>query len=92
MSEAARAWLFVRKGSRRGSQANGPKVDVNRVAERLAGAIRYKTRSYQDNVSVSGTEFLRLNQYLKPACPLVHKSLTREIVGDIIRFYIQLFL
>ncbi len=57
-------------------------VDVGLAATRLAGAIRYRTISYQDPSHIDGAEFLRLHQYLKQAFPRVHATLTREVVGD----------
>ncbi len=57
-------------------------MDFERAAERLAGAIRYKTISYQENSRRSTVEFLRLHQYLEQAFPLVHKSLAKEVVNN----------
>ena len=55
---------------------------MRQPAKRLAGAIRYKTVSYQDASKRDGTEFLRFHQYLEQAFPRVHSTLTREVVND----------
>ena len=57
-------------------------IDASQAAERLAGAIRHKTISYQDHSQGDKTEFLRLHQYLKQVFPRVHATLTREVVSD----------
>jgi carboxypeptidase PM20D1 len=57
-------------------------LDVGSAAERLAGAIRHKTISYQDNSRRNGAEFLRLHQHLEQAFPFVHDTLTKEVVSE----------
>ena len=54
-------------------------IDMRQPAKRLAGAIRYKTVSYQDASKRDGTEFLRFHQYLEQAFPRVHSTLTRSL-------------
>ncbi len=51
------------------------------AAERLGGAVRFKTISYQDAARVDFKEFEAFRQYLIESFPLVHASLEREIVG-----------
>ena len=57
-------------------------IDIKRSAKRLAGAIRYKTVSYQDRSKIDSAEFLRFHQYIEQAFPRVHATLTREVVNE----------
>jgi carboxypeptidase PM20D1 len=57
-------------------------IDIRQSAKRLAGAIRYKTVSYQDHSKIDSSEFLRFHQYIEQAFPRVHAMLTREVVNE----------
>jgi carboxypeptidase PM20D1 len=58
------------------------KVDAAAAAERLAGAVRIRTITYDENPTASASEFLKLHQYLQQAFPNAHRAMKREVVGD----------
>src|SRR4030042_2862245 len=67
---------------------NSPmRMDVNRAAEHLAAAIRFKTISHQDQSKLDRREFTALHSYLRVTYPLLHRMLTREIVNDLSLLY-----
>ncbi len=57
-------------------------IDQTAAAQRLAGAIRIKTITYDELTRTSATEFLRLHAYLAQKFPGVHRALKREIVNN----------
>jgi carboxypeptidase PM20D1 len=57
------------------------KVDRMAAAERLAGAVRLRTISYDNKPDSAAEEFLKLHQHLEVSFPLVHKALKRELIG-----------
>jgi carboxypeptidase PM20D1 len=57
------------------------KVDGTAAAERLAGAVRLKTITYDNKPDASAAEFVKLHGYLETSFPLTHRTLKREIVG-----------
>jgi len=61
--------------------AAGIAVDEGAAAERLAGAIRFATVSYASGAPIDTAAFLDLHRYLEGAFPLVHGTLTREVVA-----------
>ncbi|OHD65861.1 MAG: hypothetical protein A2176_03355 [Spirochaetes bacterium RBG_13_51_14] len=63
------------------------RMDVNRAAEHLAAAIRFKTISHQDQSKLDRREFTALHSYLRVTYPLLHRMLTREIVNDLSLLY-----
>ena len=73
----------LRKGSRQLAvpAASPVAVDEPGVAERLAGAVRLKTVSSQDDPELNADEFLKLHAYLAQRFPKVHATLKREDVG-----------
>ena len=56
-------------------------IDVQGAAERLAGAVRLRTISYETPSAESRGEFLRLHAYLEQSFPRTHAALRREIVN-----------
>jgi carboxypeptidase PM20D1 len=62
-------------------------VDERAAAERLAGAVTYRTISHQDPSLLDTAAFLELHQYLEQAYPLVHDRLQRETVADLSLLY-----
>jgi carboxypeptidase PM20D1 len=56
-------------------------VDAVAAAERLAGAVRLRTVSYETPSEASQAELLKLHAYLEHAFPRAHAALKREIVG-----------
>ncbi len=57
-------------------------IDTDGAAGRLAGALRYRTISYQDSADMDGDEFRRFHAYLDSAFPRVHALLERETVNE----------
>jgi carboxypeptidase PM20D1 len=57
-------------------------VDASAAAERLAGAVRFETISFDDKPDASADAFLGLHEYLARQFPLVHRTLKLEKVGQ----------
>ena len=64
----------------------GP-VAAQAVAERLAGAVRFKTISSQEDPDYNREEFLRLHAYLEQKFPRLHATLKKEVVGGLSLLY-----
>ncbi len=62
-------------------------VDERAAAERLAGALKFQTVSYQDPALLDSAAFLDLHRYLEVTYPLVHAELSRETVSDLSLLY-----
>lgn len=56
-------------------------LDTAGAAERLAGAIRFRTISYQDSTAFDGPEFARFHDYLRSRFPRLHALLKREVTS-----------
>jgi carboxypeptidase PM20D1 len=56
-------------------------VDAQGAAERLAGALKFQTVSFQDSAAFDGPEFERLHGYLAATFPRTHHTLSRETVN-----------
>ena len=52
------------------------------IAERLAGAIRFETISFEDSADFDGAPFLLLSDYLRDLYPLTHAKLDLERVNS----------
>jgi carboxypeptidase PM20D1 len=74
----------LRHGSRQLSVPAATAVAVNEAAaaERLAGAVRFRTVSYETPSEASHAEFLKLHAYLAQVFPKAHATLQREVVGN----------
>lgn len=57
-------------------------LDVNSLAKRLSKAIQHKTVSTHAPSAPSVEEFRRFHQFLQDSFPRVHRTLTRESVGE----------
>ena len=57
-------------------------IDVNAAAERLAGAVRMRTISYDDRPLASAEEFQKLHAYMKERYPKAHAVLQREVIAE----------
>lgn len=55
-------------------------VDARAAAERLAGAVRFRTISHESG-QVEREAFLGFHEHLARSFPLVHSNLTREVVA-----------
>lgn len=62
-------------------------VNVERAAEHLSQAVRFRTVSYVDRTKCDRAEFLKLHGMLEQAYPLVHKYLVREKVNELSLLY-----
>jgi carboxypeptidase PM20D1 len=73
----------LRQGSRQLDVPPAPPlaVDAAQVADKLSGAIRFRTVSVPNEPDANGAEFLKLHAYLQERFPRVHASLQREVVG-----------
>ncbi len=58
-----------------------PAIDIAAAAQRLAGAIPFKTISSQEEASFNDDEFFKLHAYLEKTFPKVHATLTREVIS-----------
>jgi carboxypeptidase PM20D1 len=56
-------------------------LDAAAAAERLAGALRFRTISYQDSAQFDAAEFGRFQDYLARSFPRTHATLARERVA-----------
>jgi carboxypeptidase PM20D1 len=56
-------------------------IDARAAAERLAGAVRFRTISHEASGNVEREAFLGLHEHLARSFPLVHSNLTREVVA-----------
>ena len=56
-------------------------VDTTALAQRLAGALKFKTISYQDSTQFEGREFDGFQRYLRESFPKVHATLKLERVN-----------
>lgn len=57
-------------------------LDENAAAERLAGGIRFRTVSWDEQPAVSLDAFHRLHAYLRQQFPNVHRELRLDLVAD----------
>jgi len=61
--------------------ADVPPIDVQRAAERLAEAVRFRTVSHQDARENDVAEWERMHAWLAEAYPAAHAAMTREVVA-----------
>ena len=57
-------------------------IDVEAAAERLAGGVRFPTISNEDRDDFDTAAFDAFHDYLEETFPNVHRTLTREVLGD----------
>ncbi|MBM3502167.1 MAG: hypothetical protein FJX74_26240, partial [Armatimonadetes bacterium] len=62
-------------------------VDADAAAERLAGAIRFRTISNERVEDTDTAAFLALHEYFAATYPLVHQNLSRETVAGLSLLY-----
>jgi len=56
-------------------------LDTAGAVARLAGALQFRTISYDESASPSDAEFVRFHEYLKTRFPKLHARLKREITN-----------
>jgi carboxypeptidase PM20D1 len=78
-----------RQGSRQLDVPPAPPlaVDEKAVADKLAGALRFKTVSSYDDAQLNADEFLKFHAYLQQRFPKAHVALKRELVGGLSLLY-----
>ena len=64
------------------------KYDKDLFVQHLQGMVRIPTVSSADPEKTRVEEFEKLHKYLEEAYPLVHKTLTREVIGKCALLYI----
>ncbi len=64
-----------------------PVIDALPAAHRLAASLRFRTISREDRSRLDRGAFVALNDYLRTAFPLVHRSLGSEPVNDLSLLY-----
>jgi len=63
-------------------------VDLDRAAERLSGAIKFKTVSSIDPSQVDYTQYAGLQEYIGESFPLVNSSLEKKVINNYGLLYI----
>ncbi|TFZ00918.1 M20 family peptidase [Ramlibacter henchirensis] len=73
----------LRQGSRQidVAAARPLAVDEKAVADKLSGAVRFRTIASREDADASGAEFRKLHAFLRERFPLVHERLQLETVG-----------
>lgn len=86
---AIMAWRAFGENRQRVAVAPAPKLDLDAdaAARRLAGAVRFKTISYDGRPDASGDEFLALHDYLEKTFPAAHRAMKREKIGQFSLLY-----
>jgi carboxypeptidase PM20D1 len=78
--------VVARTATFRAARVDAPRVPVVEVpagaAERLAGAVRFRTVSNEDPAAFDGAAFAALHAYLEASFPRVHATLRREVVSQ----------
>jgi carboxypeptidase PM20D1 len=62
-------------------------IDETAVADKLSGAIRFKTISSPTDADLNADEFRQLQAYLQQRFPRLHAALKREVVGGLSLIY-----
>ena len=62
-------------------------LDESGVAERLAGAVRFRTISHDDRSNFDADAFLAYHEYLRESYPLVHERAELTVVNDYTLLY-----
>lgn len=57
-------------------------VDVSRAAQHISGSIQIKTVSNVDNSLVDWNEFKKFHEFLEKSYPLIHKTMTKEVINE----------
>lgn len=62
-------------------------IDADRAAERLSGAIKFKTISNTDYDKFDYSQFKGLQEYIEKSFPLVHSTLEKKVINDYALLY-----
>ncbi|MBX3587520.1 MAG: M20 family peptidase [Ramlibacter sp.] len=86
---AAVAINTLRQGSRQIDVPPAPPlaIDEKGLADKLSGAIRFKTISSHEDPQLNAEEFRKFHAYLAQRFPRVHATLQREVVGGLSLLY-----
>ena len=79
---AVRAVFFIPKKSELNKQPlEHEDVDVKRAAENVSKAITFKTIARTNPEDTEWEEFRKFHEFLETAYPLIHKTMTKEVVS-----------
>lgn len=62
--------------------ATEEKVDAKRAQDNLSKAVSIPTISYPDKAKIDFSQFEKFHKFLEDAYPLIHKTLTKEVVQE----------
>lgn len=62
-------------------------IDAGKAAERLSGAIKFKTISNTDYEKFDYSQFKGLQEYIEKSFPLVHSTLEKKVINDYALLY-----
>jgi len=63
-------------------------IDADKVAERLSGALKFKTISNIDYEKFDYSQFTGLQEYIEKSFPLVHSTLEKKVINNYALLYI----
>jgi carboxypeptidase PM20D1 len=63
-------------------------IDINKAAERLSGAIKFKTVSNPNPAKVDYTQLVGLQEYMQRSFPLVHSNFEKKVINNYGLIYI----
>jgi carboxypeptidase PM20D1 len=63
-------------------------IDADKAAERLSGALKFKTISNIDYEKFDYSQFTGLQEYIEKSFPLVHSTLEKKVINDYALLYI----
>ena len=75
-----RALQFTSKQIQVEPLADNGEVNASEVAAHLAGALTYRTISYQDSRLFNSNQFLSFHRYLERTFPKTHRTLAKEVI------------
>lgn len=81
LGTAIKAIFYVNKRKDYGKQTP-EKVDLDRACRHLSQAIQIPTVSYPDKSLVDWSQFERFHKFLETEYPLIHKNLSKEVIGE----------
>lgn len=80
-ADAVKAAKFVPE-KRNFGKAGEEKIDAERALKNLSKAISIPTVSYAEKEKIDFSQFERFHKFLEEAYPLVHKTLSREVINE----------
>jgi carboxypeptidase PM20D1 len=83
---AIKTAMFTSKQVAAGKQVTFA-IDADKAAERLSGAIKFKTISNIDYDKFDYSQFKGLQEYIEKSFPLVHSTLEKKVINDYALLY-----